>query len=57
MVFAGSNGKVTTDFGSPTDFAHGIVLQADGKIVVVGESGTDLNTGFALARYNPERHA
>jgi len=28
------------------------VLQADGKIVVVGESGTDFNTGFALARYN-----
>ena len=45
------DGKQTTDFGGVDDWAKGVALQADGKIVVVGEavSGCD----FALARYNP----
>src|SRR5207302_6993348 len=40
-------GKTTTDFGTSSDWAHGLALQADGKIVVAGESGGN----FALARY------
>ena len=34
----GSGGKVTTSFGSASDFANGAVLQPDGKIVVAGYS-------------------
>jgi len=56
----GIGGKVTTDFGTPTvptaDQAFGAVLQPDGKIVVVGETGPtgpSLNTNFAVARYLP----
>jgi uncharacterized delta-60 repeat protein len=46
------DGKQTTDFGSFNDQAHGVAIQADGKIVVAGQSlsGSD---DFALARYNP----
>jgi uncharacterized delta-60 repeat protein len=49
----GTGGKVTTDFGK-SDFAYGVALQADGKIVAVGTTA-DVLTGasdFALARYN-----
>ncbi len=43
------DGKVTTDFGGQ-DFGYSVSLQADGKILVAGES-----TGnFALARYNAD---
>src|SRR6185295_3344879 len=44
------DGKQTTDFGG-VDFAAGVALQGDGKIVAVGQgtAGGD----FALARYNP----
>ncbi len=42
----GTQGKVTTDFGGD-DRAEGVVLQSDGKVVVVGRSDGD----FALARY------
>jgi uncharacterized delta-60 repeat protein len=43
----GTGGKVTTDvFGSP-DFAKDVLIQPDGKIVVVGASH-----GFSVARYN-----
>ena len=45
------DGKVVTPFGSSSsDQAYAVVLQSDGKIVVVGNSGGD----FALARYNPD---
>ena len=47
----GVNGKVMTDFTSGTDFAEGVAIQADGKIVVVGEAGPGK---FALARYNSD---
>ncbi|MCI0552868.1 MAG: DUF5050 domain-containing protein, partial [Anaerolineae bacterium] len=43
----GSNGLVTTDFAASGDVAHSLAIQADGRIVVVGESDED----FALARY------
>jgi uncharacterized delta-60 repeat protein len=45
----GNGGKVTTDFGG-TDFATGVAVLSDGKIVVSGTSNGD----FALARYNPD---
>ncbi len=44
----GVGGKVTTDFASTSDYAYGVALQSDGKIVVSGYSGTD----FAVVRYN-----
>ena len=44
------DGKQTTDFGG-FDRASGVELQADGKIVAVGNGGA--GDDFALARYNP----
>lgn len=50
----GSGGKVTNDFSGGFDFANGIAVQPNGKIVV---SGWAQNIGgkfdFGLARYNP----
>jgi uncharacterized delta-60 repeat protein len=50
-----SFGKRTTDFGSSTDGAAGLALQADGKILAVGKTGDGsanvVGGGFALARY------
>ena len=45
----GTNGIVTTDLGG-TDYAYGVAIQSDGKIVVAGQTGTD----FALVRYNTD---
>lgn len=45
----GVNGIVTTDFGGG-DYAYAVAIQADGKIIVAGTSGSD----FALARYNSD---
>ena len=44
------DGKQTTDFGG-SDGANGVVLQGDGKIIAVGDSGAG-DGDFALARYN-----
>jgi uncharacterized delta-60 repeat protein len=44
------DGKLTTAIGSMDDYAYDAVLQADGKILVVGQSNFD----FALVRYNPD---
>ena len=44
------DGRVLTDFGT-TDFARGVAIQADGKIVAAGEGDFD---DFGLARYNPD---
>ncbi len=44
----GTDGKVTTSFGSTNDKAYDAVLQPDGKIVLVG--GTAFNA-IALCRY------
>jgi uncharacterized delta-60 repeat protein len=51
-TFSG-NGKATTNFTSGPDFATGVALQVDGKIVAAGGAG---GTGgrFALARYNTD---
>jgi uncharacterized delta-60 repeat protein len=49
----GINGIVTTDFGRQgPDFGLNMALQADGKIVVVGESfQSTTSNDFAVARY------
>ena len=53
----GTNGSVETTFGDRSAEARGIVVQADGKIIVVGVSGagsySELNN-FVLARYNSD---
>src|SRR5919106_1268573 len=48
------DGKVTTDFPGFSDQAHGMAIQADGKIVAAGFSGPSANRNFALARYNTD---
>ncbi len=48
----GNVGRVTTDFDGGDDQAHGLAVQADGKIVLAGSATTGATTVFALARYN-----
>ena len=52
----GSGGKVVTDFFNGPDDAFAVAIQADGKIVLAGESSNDprFMTMFALARYNSD---
>jgi uncharacterized delta-60 repeat protein len=51
----GDEGHVTTDFDDYSrDRAYSVALQADGKIVVVGESIRSGYRRFALARYNAD---
>ena len=49
----GSGGKVTTAIGSSNDNARSVVLQSDGKIVVVGNSWSSAYD-FAVVRYNAD---
>jgi len=49
-----SDGLLTTAFGSGSDFAYAVALQADGKIVAAGYADNGVNRDFALARYNPD---
>jgi uncharacterized delta-60 repeat protein len=49
----GSGGKVTTAFGSAAR-AKGLAIQADGRIVVVGNRQVGASNDFALARYCPD---
>lgn len=48
----GNGGKVTTAIGDSDDRGHGVALQSDGKIVVVGISNGPNYDDFALVRYN-----
>ena len=54
----GATGKVTTPItGSSSDYAYGVALQSDGRIVVAGYSlDYDGSSGedFALVRYHPD---
>jgi len=53
----GTNGTVTTSFGTVYDLALGATLQPDGKILVVGTSVTAPNYSsgdFAVVRYNSD---
>jgi len=52
------DGKVTTGFGgyfgSDYDDGYSVTVQADGKILVAGSSGSEGYAFFVLARYNPD---
>jgi uncharacterized delta-60 repeat protein len=48
----GGDGIVTTDVGGPVDFATAVAIQADGRIVVAGSAGVDVDPEFAVVRYN-----
>jgi len=50
MAWSG-NGKTFTDFGSGNDTARDITIQANGKIVVVGDAQVGGVHRFAIARY------
>lgn len=53
-----TDGKVTTDFNSGPNVVNKVLIQTDGKIVAVGDSSAQGDTGigsstdFTLARYN-----
>ena len=47
----GTQGVVTTGFGAGDDFARGMSLQPDGRIVVVGQSSSATVSDFGIARY------
>src|SRR5262245_50751721 len=47
-TFGGGDGIVTTDFGGSHDDARGMTIDGQGRIVVVGSSGSS----FATVRYN-----
>src|SRR5882724_5432772 len=53
----GIGGKVTTDLKRSTDLANAVAVQADGKLVVVGQTyqNNDFSDeDFAVARYNTD---
>ena len=50
-----SDGRVTTSFGTSSDVADAVAIQADGKIVTVGSSdSSSANSDFAIARYHAD---
>lgn len=50
----GTGGIVITAFGSAADNGYSVVIQIDGKIVVVGSTKNGTPTHFALVRYNSD---
>ncbi len=48
----GSGGLVTTGFSTQDDFGRAVAIQADGRIVVAGQSSNKSNPDFAVARYD-----
>lgn len=53
----GAGGQLTTDVKRSTDLANAVAIQADGKLVVVGETyqNNDFSTeDFVVARYNTD---
>ncbi|NER27984.1 MAG: DUF4347 domain-containing protein [Symploca sp. SIO1C4] len=50
----GENGIVTTDIAGKLQSGNDVVLQPDGKIIVVGSSANDSGEDFALVRYNSD---
>src|SRR5581483_11574797 len=51
--FAGGAGFVTRDLGA-RDFAHGVAIQPDGKIVVAGQTGGLTTSSMFVMRLNPD---
>jgi uncharacterized delta-60 repeat protein len=52
----GDNGRVLTHFGGPEtgDIAYAVAIDSIGRIVVVGYSTANVDSDFAIARYNPD---
>ncbi len=53
----GTGGMVTTDLGHSTDIANAVAVQADGKLVVVGQTYKQndfSDEDFVVTRYNPD---
>ncbi|MBP7111441.1 MAG: DUF4347 domain-containing protein, partial [Nitrosomonas sp.] len=48
------DGKLTTDFGASSDYGYSVTVQADGKILVAGQSNVGGAYDFALTRYNSD---
>lgn len=48
----GTAGAVSTDISGRGDSASAVALQSDGKIVVAGRSSSQVNSNFAVVRYN-----
>ena len=49
----GNGGIVTTDFGTTSDEAFAITLDAEGRIIAAGHAGPSTgSSAFAMARYN-----
>src|SRR5437660_7001475 len=50
----GASGVATLPVGTSIEQIYGLALQADGKLIAVGRTGTeyDLSHAIALARYN-----
>jgi uncharacterized delta-60 repeat protein len=48
----GNKGKVVTAFGPGYDYAYGVAVQSNGKILVVGQATRD-TTEFGVVRYKP----
>src|SRR2546430_10544624 len=51
----GIGGKVTTGIGTD-DYGYGVAIQADGKLVVAGETDNGINNYFAPLPHNPNGH-
>jgi len=54
--FGAGTGMVTADFSGFNDFANGVALQSDGKIVAAGGAAPDgtFRRDFAVARFNAD---
>ena len=50
----GNAGTVTTDISGSGDFAENLVVDAHGRIIVVGRVTSPTILDMALARYNPD---
>lgn len=50
----GNGGRVVTDVSGRYDEARALAIQADGRIVAAGVTGTGSNEGFALVRYKTD---
>src|SRR4051812_24660581 len=48
----GHDGVAFTDFSQTDDYAYSVAVQADGKIVLSGQSGVYPDLHSALVRYN-----
>ncbi|MCP3972333.1 MAG: hypothetical protein GY717_18815, partial [Rhodobacteraceae bacterium] len=52
--FGGGDGIVTTAVGGSHEYGQSVTLQADGKILVAGQTSNGLNYDFALTRYHSD---